>query len=252
MMKDKLHQIIQPINQHNLAWWLMGMAIISLMMIGHDALAQSAPLPEDNPDCSPERLANQQDVFSQILTFDFDATPLSSRDNLFRLGAVYQQLAVDCGYVPSEQEINALITLTLAVTDIETIIASNAVGTDIEAILVELEATRGDSFNGQLLYSGVEYGLDGSGLGCAGCHEGEAAPPLEGTFTRVDEIRLLLPEFEGYTVEQYLVESIVHPNDYIVPEYVANLMPTHYGNRLDIQQLADLIAYLESQDQLSE
>jgi hypothetical protein len=233
-------------------WWLLRTMsfVFALFLLASLVWAQSPPLPEDDPDCTPERLANQQDVFAQILTFDFDRTPLSSRDNLFRLGAVYQQLAIDCGYVPSEQELNALINLTLTVTNVETILAANAVGEDIAVIMEELEEVRGDSFNGQLLYTGTEPVLDGSTLGCAGCHEGETAPPLEGTYTRVEEIRLQEDVFAGYTIRQYLVESIIHPNDYIAPDYVENLMPTNYGNRMDIQQLADLIAYLESQDQL--
>lgn len=201
-------------------------------------------------DCSPEGIARQQETFQQILTFDFAGNYDQSTANLFRLAAIYQQMAVECGYEPSEQEINALVQLTLSVTDLETVLAARAVGDDIEAIMAELETVTGDSFTGGLLYNGTEPGLDGSGLACLGCHNGETAPVTEGTWTRVDEIRLLEPQFEGYDHRRYLVESILHPNDYIVPDYVANLMPTNYGSRIDLQMLADLVTYLESQDQL--
>jgi len=211
--------------------------------------AQSNPLP-DTPDCGAENLARQQEVFANILTFDFESDPLTARDNLFRLAAMYQQLAINCGYEPTDQEINSLIQLTLSVTDLGTIIAANAVGEDVDVALAEVENLIGDSFNGQLLYNNIELALDGNGLGCAGCHEGEAAPPTEGVWTRIDEIRLADPALEGYTIERYLVESILHPNDYIVPDYQANLMPTGYGKRMDAQQLADVVAYLMSQDQL--
>ena len=43
-------------------------------------------------------------------------------------------------------------------------------------------------------------------------------------------------------------ESILAPNAYISPGYPANAMPQNFGERLDLQQLADLVAYLESQD----
>lgn len=222
-----------------------------LMSFGVWVVAQSAPLP-DVPDCTPERLANQQDVFAQILPFDFATTPLTARDNLFRLGAVYQQLAIDCGYQPSEHEINALIQLTLAITDIETIVAASSVGDDVDAILIALEEVNGDSFNGQLLYNGMANALDGTALGCAGCHVGEVAPPLEGTFTRIETLIAQDPQFADYTIERYLVESIVRPDDYIPEGYLPHLMPNNYGTRLDLQQLADLVAYLASQDQLED
>jgi len=51
-------------------------------------------------------------------------------------------------------------------------------------------------------------------------------------------------------VRRYLVESIVQPNAYVVPNYLPNLMPPNMGTRLDAQMLADIVAYLESQDQL--
>jgi hypothetical protein len=85
--------------------------------------------------------------------------------------------------------------------------------------------------------------------GCAGCHEGDnrVAPATEGTYTRAEETRLADPALAGYSVEQYLVESVVLPGDYVVEGY-QNVMPHDYGERLTLQELADLIRYLESQD----
>lgn len=218
------------------------------------ALALPLTAQQDAPPaaCDLANLAQQQQVFAQLLTLDFERSPELSLANLYRLGAMYQQLALGCGYLPSDSEINAQILLTLSITDVGTIIAANAVGGDVDAILAELETVIGDSFRGNLLYNGMEPSLDGSPLGCAGCHEGAAAPLTEGTFTRADEQRLLLPQFADYTVERYLVESIVHPELYIVEGYAPGLMPTFYGQRLDIQDMADILAYLLSQDQAIE
>lgn len=218
------------------------------------AFDEARRLEESTPPatCDMANLAQQQQVFAQLLTLDFERTPELSLANLYRLGAMYQQLALGCGYLPSDSEINAQILLTLSITDVGTIIAANAVGGDVDAILAELETVIGDSFRGNLLYNGMEPSLDGSPLGCAGCHEGAAAPLTEGTFTRVDEQRLLLPQFADYTVERYLVESIVHPELYVVEGYAPGLMPTFYGQRLDIQDMADILAYLLSQDQAIE
>lgn len=119
------------------------------------------------------------------------------------------------------------------------------VGTDVEAILAELPSFQGDPQAGQTLYQGA--------LGCVGCHGNTLVAPLvDGTFTRVQEIRLqdpavtaLLPEASP---EAYFVFSIVRPHDYLVPGY-GPLMTNTFGGTLTYQNLADLIAYLESQDQ---
>lgn len=225
--------------------WLMA---IALLLMSATTFTQETT-PEDNPECTPQRLAEQQQLFLDLLTLSPDDDPQAAAADLYRLGALYQNLALTCGYQPTEPERDALIQTVLGVADVETILAANAVGTDVDTILAELETVTGDSFNGQLLYSGMQPALDGSELGCAGCHAGDAAPNTEGTWTRVDEIRLELAQFSDYDHTRYLVESIVLPNAYIVPDYQAGLMPTFYGSRLDVQQMADLIAYLNSQDQ---
>lgn len=49
----------------------------------------------------------------------------------------------------------------------------------------------------------------------------------------------------GYSAGQYLVESITHPNDFIVTGYQPNLMPATFAT-LPPDQLNDLVAYLAS------
>ena len=70
-----------------------------------------------------------------------------------------------------------------------------------------------------------------------------------GTWTRINDIRLKLPEFSDYSHRRYLVESIVQPMTYVTPDF-AGVMPDFYGTQLTTQQLADLVAFLDSQDQL--
>ena len=86
-------------------------------------------------------------------------------------------------------------------------------------------------------------------LACASCHvAGLVAPITEGTWTRIQEVRLQDPLLAGYTAEQYAAESITHPSVYLAPGF-ADLMPKDFGDRITYQQLADLIAYLATQDQ---
>lgn len=212
------------------------------------AIAQQTMPPATN--CDGAMLKSQQEALAGLLPTDFEADMDKSLGYLYQLGTLYQQMAVDCGYTPTPEEVNALIQLTLSLTDLETILQATSVGDDVEAILAQLETVIGDPINGQLLYNGLENGLDGGALGCAGCHNGQTAPIAEGTWTRVSEQRLKEAQFTTYTTTQYLVESIVHPNAYASAPYQINLMPDNFSKRLDLQQLADIVAYLDSQDQL--
>lgn len=177
--------------------------------------------------CDVDALLQQQATLTaQLNSFDQDAgsNPGLALDTLFKTGVAFQELALTCGYIPADA-------------------ATRAVGSDIERIMTTLEGINGDPLNGQLIYNG-EYG-------CAGCHEGEnrVGPATEGTLTRIEETHLNDPALEGYTVKQYLIESIVQPGHYVVPGY-QNIMSNNFGERLTAQELADLVLFLESQDQL--
>jgi mono/diheme cytochrome c family protein len=125
-----------------------------------------------------------------------------------------------------------------------------AIGTDPDAILAKLESDGivGDPAHGDELYHGKAASGSGLPLSCAGCHvNGESAPNTIGTWTRVQDERLSLSQFAGYTGEKYLVESIVTPNAFVVDGYNSDVMPQNFGNTLGYQDIADLIAYLETQ-----
>lgn len=120
------------------------------------------------------------------------------------------------------------------------------VDTPIADIMTGLEGITGDPQRGSELYNG----LGTPTLPCSGCHLNAAvAPQLEGTWTRVENDRLKEPGLAGYTGEQYLAESIIHPSAHIAPNYTDNLMPKNFGQILTYQDLADLIAFLKTQDQ---
>jgi mono/diheme cytochrome c family protein len=48
----------------------------------------------------------------------------------------------------------------------------------------------------------------------------------------------------GQSAEEYLHESVVEPNAYVVEGFPANVMPTNYGSQLTDQQITDLVAYM--------
>lgn len=202
--------------------------------------------------CAPDELTRQQETFALYLTLDFAGDAELALANLYRLGALYQSMALDCGYAPNQAEVNLMLERALMFASLDDLIVAQSAGADVAEILVELDEVYGDPLAGQLLYNGLEPALGGSPLGCAGCHENEAIAPLTaGTWTRINDIRLRLPQFADYTHLQFLVESIVRPMDYVTPDYAA-VMPEMYGGQLTIQQLADVVAFLDSQDQLLE
>jgi mono/diheme cytochrome c family protein len=218
-----------------------GLAVLIIILfvagIGGLVLAQNEATPEpeatDEPvDCSNDGItAAQAELDAQLEDFTalLETDPDAALETLFTVGEGYQSLALDCGYIPPD-------------------IAERFVGTAVENILVALEDLDGDPISGQLIYNGVEPAAGGT-LGCTGCHSEEAVAPLTaGTWTRWDEIRSLEPQFADYTFEQFIVESIVLPWDYLAPGYAA-VMPAFYSDQLSFQDLADIIAYLESQDQ---
>ena len=121
-------------------------------------------------------------------------------------------------------------------------LAGEELNTVVQDVVTQVSEVEADAANGQALYNGA--------LGCAGCHSAEAVAPLtQQTWPAlVSGERLSDPALEGYTPEHYLVESILAPNAYIVPGYPA-AMPDYFGERLDAQGLADIIAYIKSYEE---
>jgi mono/diheme cytochrome c family protein len=120
--------------------------------------------------------------------------------------------------------------------------AGEAVGTDITVELPEGDAEAGAALSQESI------------VGCAACHELSAVGPAwaagggqPGVGARAEE-RIQAEDYTGEaaTAREYLVESIVRTNTYIVDGYEANIMPGDYGQRLTSQQVADLIAYMQS------
>lgn len=91
--------------------------------------------------------------------------------------------------------------------------------------------------------------------GCPVCHmipgipgaTGHVGPPLVLGTTGVQ--RLKDPEYRGEakTVHEYIVESVLEPQRFVVQGYPARTMPTWYGSKLSALALEKIAAYLERQ-----
>ena len=115
-------------------------------------------------------------------------------------------------------------------------------GDNVLGIMARWQAEEivGSPESGALLYD-LEFD-------CTSCHRNAAsAPDTIGTAARIEAERLTLPQFAGYTVEQYIIESITRPGDYVVDGYSSGLMPANFGARMTDQQLADIVSFLMTQ-----
>ncbi len=119
------------------------------------------------------------------------------------------------------------------------------VGTDLTTPLPAGDVARGEQLLGP---------ISAGGFSCAACHTLADAslladpslldlqgPALFGIAERAGTTR------EGYSAEEYLRESIILPAEFLAEGYVVTVMPRRFGELLDAQDLADLIAFLMTQ-----
>jgi cytochrome c551/c552 len=104
---------------------------------------------------------------------------------------------------------------------------------NFEEIVSQLPA--GNAANGKEIYNST---------GCVGCHTLEkdkvqVGPSFYGVYTRA------ATRVSGENAKAYIYRSIVVPNDFIVPNFQANLMPQNFSTQLNAQQVADLLAWME-------
>ena len=102
----------------------------------------------------------------------------------------------------------------------------------------------GNDENGKKLYESKTLGSN-SAEGCVSCHnyyeskgKNDKAPYTAGTATRAET------RVAGMTAEEYIHESIINPNAYVVENYKEGDMYQKWKAELSEQQIADLVAYL--------
>ncbi len=101
-----------------------------------------------------------------------------------------------------------------------------------------------DIAKGEQLYNQATLGSN-SAEGCASCHKFDAsegdesdAPFTAGSGARAETA------VPGLSAEEYLLESIVNPDAYVVEGFNAGDMYQTWEAELSEQQIADIVAYL--------
>ena len=84
-----------------------------------------------------------------------------------------------------------------------------------------------------------------SPLTCSTCHSIDGAsglgPSLQGISTTAET------RVPGLSAGEYITQSILDPNAFVVDGFPAGLMPQNYGETLTTQDIADVVAFLLSQ-----
>ena len=96
-------------------------------------------------------------------------------------------------------------------------------------------AVKGDPVAGKALFTSQ---------GCIACHTFKAAGSTATTGPNLDNVVADAKTANRGSLDQYVTESIVDPNGYIVPKYPGSVMPQDFGKKLSQKQIADLVAFI--------
>jgi len=99
----------------------------------------------------------------------------------------------------------------------------------------------GDAANGEALFTHATIG-ENHAPGCITCHSLEpdvvvVGPSQAGLATRAET------RVPGLTAEEYIRESIINPNAYVVEGFAEGVMYQNYATDLTAEQIDDIVAY---------
>jgi cytochrome c551/c552 len=83
-----------------------------------------------------------------------------------------------------------------------------------------------------------------SAQGCIACHTFKPAGSTATIGPNLDNVAADAKTANRGSLVQYVTESIVDPNAYIVPKYPAGVMPQDFAKKLSPKQIADLVAFI--------
>jgi cytochrome c2 len=112
------------------------------------------------------------------------------------------------------------------------------VGNDPVSVLVSLA----NPARGQELFNTM-YDTNVGPYACATCHNVDSVERKIGP-GQLNVAERAATRVEGQSAAQYIYNSVLHPNDYVVEEYTPNLMPGNYRDLLTDQDIYAIIAYM--------
>ncbi|RMG88765.1 MAG: hypothetical protein D6712_03020 [Chloroflexi bacterium] len=137
----------------------------------------------------------------------------------------------------SEEELNDIVTYLLSLDEEEAATNENP-DTPAESS----PEVAGDPAQGEIWFNTVP---EGAGLACSSCHHVDSDDMLVGPGL-LSIAERAATRVEGLSAEEYIVQSITHPDDYVVEGYPPSVMPQNYAEIWTEEQLQDIVAYLLS------
>lgn len=125
-----------------------------------------------------------------------------------------------------------------AAAEAEAALAAEAAEADAEDVV---DAVVGDAAAGDVLF----HEMQSVGFACSTCHYADQETRLIGPgLLGIGENAA--SRVAGESAEDYLRNSILHPDDYLVETFPAGLMPQTYADVFSEEDVNNLIAYLLS------
>jgi cytochrome c551/c552 len=100
----------------------------------------------------------------------------------------------------------------------------------------------GDAANGEVLFAELAIG-DNNAPGCITCHSLESNVTLVGPSQSDIGLRAET-RVDGLSAEEYIRQSIVDPEAYLVEGFASGLMYADYASDLTEDQINDIVAYM--------
>lgn len=260
-------------------WLGLGTLVVALLMTS-PVLVQAAPGRQGSGGaCDVEHLVAEQSEYAALLAnfqhaveHDLEAA-LSA---LYEVGHAYQHLAEECGFAPPE---DAHADMADDHMDDDRAGDMHEAGDEHEADehgdaqehedevehsdLTELALSIGDPANGEALFNTLQPEV---GFACANCHRVDSAERLVGPGLRgiaspehdhaehgvaeageteeMSETDMAMETLRRTDPATYIRLSILSPNTYVVPGFLAGLMPQNYGQVFTPEEINDLVAYV--------
>ncbi|GAB4273632.1 MAG: hypothetical protein Kow0080_21300 [Candidatus Promineifilaceae bacterium] len=100
----------------------------------------------------------------------------------------------------------------------------------------------GDAARGEELFNQVTIGPN-SAPGCVTCHSLEPGVVLVGP-SQSDVATRAETRVDGMSAEDYIRQSIIEPNAYVVDGFTEGVMYQNYGEELSARDINDIVAFM--------